>query len=244
MDPVTFIFSLPSVDLSALEPSDRDCSICREPFEEQRYHLRSRTVPTNNSGTGERAVRLPCGHLFGSECIVGWLIDNNNCPICRVTVLEHLDEHSRIPAIHDTELNCPFALALLQFMTYAHNFPNTSLENFDGDSELLGRVRERTTNTLDTFWRNTVLREDVQDMFDHIRWATYRYADSNELSVPGLRTFWPLIISREHLASTEMFINLELKIVLHDYFEGIDLDDKWRRYMAGENIPLRVVRRS
>ena len=38
------------------------------------------------TGVVEVEVRLPCGHGFGSACIVTWLKANNTCPACRRTL--------------------------------------------------------------------------------------------------------------------------------------------------------------
>ena len=31
----------------------------------------------------EKATMLPCGHLFNKECVVEWLEQHNQCPVCR-----------------------------------------------------------------------------------------------------------------------------------------------------------------
>lgn len=31
----------------------------------------------------DETLMLPCGHMFHSSCIMGWLGGNNNCPVCR-----------------------------------------------------------------------------------------------------------------------------------------------------------------
>lgn len=77
----------PSKDLNTIEKrvedeeeSAEECPICFEPW--------------TNSGP-HRISSLPCGHLFGSKCIVRWLRKNNNngsnngdsaCPTCKASV--------------------------------------------------------------------------------------------------------------------------------------------------------------
>lgn len=98
------MFSLPRVQIN----NDLDeCSICKEPFNKPRangiisetigglqeatshansprfciYHLKIENLP-------KEAVRLPCGHIFGSHCISTWISgwengDPPSCPSCR-----------------------------------------------------------------------------------------------------------------------------------------------------------------
>ena len=69
-----FVSQLPRVPSSAL-PSDANCLICVQPYENL----------TTESGSFERAVALPCSakHVFGSECLSQWLTLWKNCPLCR-----------------------------------------------------------------------------------------------------------------------------------------------------------------
>lgn len=67
------------------------------------------TVPSA-SGTIERAVRLPCKHVVGSECISIWLtqtdggIENNTCPLCRNVLFQFSPEElSRLRAEAEAE---------------------------------------------------------------------------------------------------------------------------------------------
>lgn len=128
MDPATFIASLPAIDLSGLEPQDHNCNICQEQMQgvsfvrNTRYDLRSRAIPeVELTPVGERAVRLPCGHLFGHECIGSWLASKNSCPKCRATVLQHLNANSRPlpPRI------ASFAEQLDYLIAHSHDFPAT-----------------------------------------------------------------------------------------------------------------------
>ena len=34
----------------------------------------------------EEACKLPCSHLFHSECALKWLTVNNSCPVCRESI--------------------------------------------------------------------------------------------------------------------------------------------------------------
>lgn len=60
---------LPTISVSAedlVEPSNRECCIC---FEEHNI--------------GDKVVRLPCAHIYHSECITDWLQRHCTCPTCR-----------------------------------------------------------------------------------------------------------------------------------------------------------------
>lgn len=80
-----FLARLPKVGRGILAQEDQHCSICMEVYG---------TTPSA-SGVIERAVRLPCNHVIGSECISLWLTpspsqrsNNNTCPICRHVLFE------------------------------------------------------------------------------------------------------------------------------------------------------------
>ncbi|KAL9071981.1 MAG: hypothetical protein Q9161_003913 [Pseudevernia consocians] len=80
-----FLARLPKVGRGILAQEDQRCSICMEVYG---------TTPSA-SGIIERAVRLPCNHVIGSECISLWLTpspsqrsSNNTCPVCRYVLFE------------------------------------------------------------------------------------------------------------------------------------------------------------
>ncbi|XP_061371167.1 uncharacterized protein LOC133313771 [Gastrolobium bilobum] len=62
----TFVSNLPAVN----DVKDDDvCSVCMEGFDHHK------------SGGGNK--RVPCGHVYHSNCITVWLEHCNSCPLCR-----------------------------------------------------------------------------------------------------------------------------------------------------------------
>ena len=53
-------------DVSKLDAEKRNCTICLEDFKNK-----------------DKALILPCIHLFHKNCIKNWLKKQNNCPICK-----------------------------------------------------------------------------------------------------------------------------------------------------------------
>lgn len=63
----TSIDALPMVKISKKHfRADSTCAVCKERFE-----------------LGSRVIKLPCKHLYHSDCIVPWLEQRSSCPICR-----------------------------------------------------------------------------------------------------------------------------------------------------------------
>ena len=55
--------------------------ICKEPYQNDGWKLGS---------TIHRPVALPCGHVFGLQCIARWILSanyDNRCPLCRVWII-------------------------------------------------------------------------------------------------------------------------------------------------------------
>ncbi|KAJ8555223.1 hypothetical protein K7X08_012719 [Anisodus acutangulus] len=58
---------LPTVKISKKDvKSDSHCPVCKEKF-----------------ALGTRATKLPCKHLYHSDCISPWLQQRSSCPVCR-----------------------------------------------------------------------------------------------------------------------------------------------------------------
>ena len=63
-----------------LARSDHMCIVCREEM-----------------GSGSRAKRLPCGHVFHFECLKSWLERQQNCPICRTAIPSSAPAAAAVP---------------------------------------------------------------------------------------------------------------------------------------------------
>ncbi|CDO94276.1 unnamed protein product [Kluyveromyces dobzhanskii CBS 2104] len=48
---------------------------------------------------GHSATVLPCGHVFGRECLYKWTTEHNNCPICRALILSE----EELQALHSRD---------------------------------------------------------------------------------------------------------------------------------------------
>lgn len=66
----SLIDALPMIKISKKHVrSDSTCAVCKEIFE-----------------LGSQVRKLPCKHLYHSDCIVPWLEQHSSCPVCRQEV--------------------------------------------------------------------------------------------------------------------------------------------------------------
>lgn len=64
------IDALPTVKISKKHiRADSTCAVCKEQFE-----------------LGSQVTKLPCKHLYHTDCIVPWLEQRSSCPVCRQEV--------------------------------------------------------------------------------------------------------------------------------------------------------------
>ena len=82
---------LAPVKADALDPTERSCCICLQPF--------GSTALTE--GGSEVPCQLPCGHIFGEVCIASWTQIDNSCPLCRQTVFSFGIDDSPTPTTQD-----------------------------------------------------------------------------------------------------------------------------------------------
>ena len=83
---IAFIESLISLELEELKKEDRTCAICLQPYRKGE----SQEIP----------LQLPCGHIFGKECLLTWLTDIGkddahvaSCPMCRKECISEKRKH-------------------------------------------------------------------------------------------------------------------------------------------------------
>ena len=85
--PVPFI--LDESKLTKLKNSKHEnCSICLDDFE-----------------VGKQCLYLPCMHLFHSKCIVHWLLNNNECPVCKTSYKSEIQENKRLLTTFNQQLS-------------------------------------------------------------------------------------------------------------------------------------------
>lgn len=70
----TFLESLPVVKPEDLPENSQTCHICKELYN---------SPDPEEVEKAESAVRLPCSHIMGSECLAKWFDGHNSCPLCR-----------------------------------------------------------------------------------------------------------------------------------------------------------------
>lgn len=77
--PLEVLNALPLVPTSSLEPEDRICWMCWEPYYD---------ITASPPVVGEAAFRLPCGHVFGYRCLREWLVTygGTTCGTCRSVI--------------------------------------------------------------------------------------------------------------------------------------------------------------
>lgn len=95
------------IEKSEIPSSQPNCVICRLPLgisEPADINKRNMVYlnrlpfvhPFRIKPLDNNAVRLPCQHIFGKDCIIKWLDCSRHCPLCRV---ELYDKDTYVPLI-------------------------------------------------------------------------------------------------------------------------------------------------
>lgn len=70
-----------------------ECSICQECFD-----------------VGHSVLKLPCRHLYHTECVTNWLQVNNTCPLCRLELPKEVEGRTIKRSVDRTVENNPSSL--------------------------------------------------------------------------------------------------------------------------------------
>lgn len=138
---------LDPIQLEDLETKAEECDICREPFD-----------PANkgDNESSEQPVILPCGHIFGRECLTSWINrkSGHEFPEDEVSVIEanpliyhELIPNSAIPTIDRlADFTCPKCRQCFQIPTSGEPAPviEARLRFWDAAYQKLGIVRSAT----------------------------------------------------------------------------------------------------
>lgn len=78
----------PIVFPSTLGADSRICTICWRAYAEPAA-LTASGVTDRNGNESETARRLPCGHVFGYNCLHEWIVEEGatSCPMCRTVIV-------------------------------------------------------------------------------------------------------------------------------------------------------------
>ena len=88
-----FLSAIPYLDVKNVPSLDEKCAICTEPYLEGPCELRD---------APDAPVKIRCGHIFGHNCLVRWMLSgnfDNSCPFCRAQVVYESDLESPDPNV-------------------------------------------------------------------------------------------------------------------------------------------------
>lgn len=80
------------------DEDEKNCAICLEDFEPR-----------------QMVTLTPCSHMFHEECIVPWVINHGQCPVCRFALCDRIRDHASA-ATNNNQANDPFAGELMSIM--------------------------------------------------------------------------------------------------------------------------------
>jgi hypothetical protein len=62
-----------------------ECITCMEPL--------GKDLLTGIDGAAREFVKTPCGHKFHKECLLEWLNQKHQCPVCRRVIPDYQDDY-------------------------------------------------------------------------------------------------------------------------------------------------------
>lgn len=92
-----FLEEQPMVKTEDLDENSQVCHICKELFDD----------PVVDESR-EFAIKLPCHHIMGSECLKTWFQGSNTCPMCRSTLFRTVSSADRLRATNVRVATLPY----------------------------------------------------------------------------------------------------------------------------------------
>lgn len=118
---------LPNVYITAedlLQDGNDSCCVC---LEQQK--------------AGDKAVRLPCGHLYHNKCAMAWLREHCTCPFCRYELPTDDNEYEKGRRTRMRNRKLRFRMSELMDMT-VHDLKSL-LRDADTDGALVRGICEK-----------------------------------------------------------------------------------------------------
>ena len=81
---IKFLEEQPVVKTEELPEHSQACHICKELFDDP-----------DMDESREPAIKLPCNHIMGYECLKTWFKDSNTCPMCRTLLFRTVSSAGR-----------------------------------------------------------------------------------------------------------------------------------------------------
>ena len=124
-----FLNAIPYVDIETLSSLDESCAICTAPYFDGPCQIRDPL---------DTPVKIRCGHIYGHNCLVRWMLSetfDNQCAFCRAQIVDESDQ-----------LKSPDPIVVAQLMY----FENIVLDEMEGKNirkqellELFDRYRTK-----------------------------------------------------------------------------------------------------
>lgn len=190
----TFIDSLTPLSASSVPAEEDICSICISPYDAG-WKIDDHVGTPAPDACTHAAVKMPCGHYFGYECIKDWLsqLNTHNCPMCRTSFfpVEETELLARLQAEEFAEYDQLYAQLRIEVEPhrefYALNIQRTILVNIrdgleepfmwrrgdweerEGESEMdfASRMREYVYAHMDDYFDYEIVPDLVDQVLDN-----------------------------------------------------------------------------
>ena len=173
-DAFIFLNSIPYLDIDTLPSLDKKCAICTEPYLEGPCELRDAL---------DAPVKLRCGHIFGHNCLVRWMLSlnfDNHCLFGRAQVVDESDLESPDPNVFAQQIF--FRYIVFDKVRNTSNCKQVMLEHVD---KYLGALKLFGCTASGVFdkYRVVMIWEEFLDMVN-------REAEEHRLLIQSRERWW------------------------------------------------------